>query len=64
MAIEINEERKREILNSFIDNKDFYKTSELREVRRVIVDSYYNVSKCIIEGNDYADCVDTLVERM
>ncbi|MDA0176605.1 MULTISPECIES: hypothetical protein [Mesoflavibacter] len=42
MAIEINEERKREILNSFIDNKDFYKTSELREVRRVIVDSYYN----------------------
>ena len=29
-----------------------------------VVDSYYNVSKCIIEGNDYADCVDTLVERM
>ena len=29
-----------------------------------VVDSYYNVSKCIIEGNDYADCVDNLVERM
>ena len=29
-----------------------------------VVDSYYNVSKCIIEGNDYADCVDTLVNRM
>ena len=29
-----------------------------------VVDSYYNVSKCIIDGNDYADCVDNLVERM
>ena len=29
-----------------------------------VVDTYYNVGKCIREGNDYADCVDTLVERM
>ena len=29
-----------------------------------VVDTYYNVSKCITDGNDYADCVDTLVERM
>ena len=29
-----------------------------------VVDNYYNVGKCIRDGNDYADCVDTLVERM
>ena len=29
-----------------------------------VVDSYYNVGKCILDGNDYADCVDTLVNRM
>ena len=29
-----------------------------------VVDTYYNVCKCISEGNDYADCVDTLVEKM
>ena len=29
-----------------------------------VLDNYYNVGKCIREGNDYADCVDTLVERM
>ena len=29
-----------------------------------VVDSYYNVSKCILEGNDYSDCVDTLVDKM
>ena len=29
-----------------------------------VVDTYYNVGKCISEGNDYADCVDTLVEKM
>ena len=28
------------------------------------VDNYYNVSKCIVDGNDYADCVDTLVSKM
>ena len=27
-------------------------------------DNYYNVSKCIVDGNDYADCVDTLVSKM
>ena len=29
-----------------------------------VVDTYYNVGKCISEGNDYADCVDTLVVKM
>ena len=29
-----------------------------------VVDTYYNVSKCITDGNDYADCVDNLVEKM
>ena len=29
-----------------------------------VVDNYYNVSKCIVDGNDYADCVDTLVSKM
>ena len=29
-----------------------------------VVDTYYNVGKCILDGNDYADCVDTLVERL
>ena len=29
-----------------------------------VVDSYYNVSKCILDGNDYSECVDTLVDKM
>jgi len=29
-----------------------------------VVDSYYNVTKCILDGNDYSDCVDTLVDKM
>ena len=29
-----------------------------------VVDNYYNVSECIVDGNDYADCVDTLVSKM
>ena len=29
-----------------------------------VVDSYYNVTKCIIDGNDYSECVDSLVNRM
>jgi hypothetical protein len=29
-----------------------------------VVDSYYNVTKCIIDGNDYSECVDSLVDRM
>jgi hypothetical protein len=29
-----------------------------------VIDNYYDVRKCILDGNDYADCVDTLVERM
>ena len=29
-----------------------------------VVDNYYNVSKCILDGNDYSECVDTLVDKM
>ena len=29
-----------------------------------VVDSYYNVSKRILDCNDYSDCVDTLVDKM
>ena len=29
-----------------------------------VVDNYYNVSKCILDGNDYSECVDTLVGKM
>ncbi len=42
MAIEITQTRKDEILHSFIENADFYKTTELKEVRKIIVDIYYN----------------------
>jgi hypothetical protein len=29
-----------------------------------VVDNYYDVESCIIRGEDYADCVDKLVESM
>ena len=29
-----------------------------------VVDTYYDVRKCITDGNDYSDCIDTLVQRM
>jgi len=29
-----------------------------------VVDNYYNVRSCITSGEDYADCVDKLVESM
>ena len=28
------------------------------------IDNYYDVKSCIIRGEDYADCVDKLVESM
>lgn len=42
MAIEISQTRKDEILHSFIKNVDFYKISELPEVRKIIAENYYN----------------------
>lgn len=42
MAIEITQTRKDEILHSFIKNAVFYKTTELKEVRKIIVENYYN----------------------
>ena len=29
-----------------------------------VIDNYYDVESCIIRGEDYADCVDKLVESM
>ncbi len=29
-----------------------------------VVDNYYDVASCITNGEDYADCVDKLVESM
>jgi len=42
MTIDITEEKKKEILESFIENNEFYKTTELANVRKVIVENYYN----------------------
>ena len=60
------------ILESYINPSDDYSYDpEFREdVDKIfeelegVVDNYYNVSKCILEGNDYSDCVDTLVDKM
>ena len=49
------------------DNEDTQFTNDCDDIfakLEGVVDTYYNVGKCISEGNDYADCVDTLVERM
>ena len=29
-----------------------------------VVDNYYDIRSCIISGEDYADCIDRLVESM
>ena len=60
------------IIEGYIQGSDDYSeesefgidVNSIFEQLEGVVDSYYNVSKCIIDGNDYADCVDTLVERM
>ena len=49
------------------DNEDTQFTNDCDDIfakLEGVVDTYYNVGKCITDGNDYADCVDTLVEKM
>ena len=49
------------------DNEDTQFTNDCDDIfakLEGVVDTYYNVSKCITDGNDYADCVDNLVEKM
>ena len=60
------------VLEGYIQGSDEYHFNDdfTRDMDKIfeelqgVVDTYYNVGKCISEGNDYADCVDTLVERM
>ena len=60
------------VLEGYINPSDDYSydpdfredVDKIFEELEGVVDSYYNVSKCILEGNDYSDCVDTLVDKM
>ena len=60
------------VLEGYIQGSDDYNddTEFAKDVDSIfeelegVVDNYYNVSKCIVDGNDYADCVDTLVSKM
>ena len=51
--------------DDYIEESEFgIDVNSIFETLEEVVDTYYNVSKCITDGNDYADCVDNLVERM
>ena len=60
------------IMEGYIEGNDDYNEESVfyQDVNNIferlegVLDTYYDVGKCIREGNDYADCVDTLVERM
>ena len=56
------------ILEGYVDNSNDPdlpgEIDNIFERLEGVLDNYYNVGKCIRDGNDYADCVDTLVERM
>ena len=60
------------VLEGYIQGSDEYHFNDdfTRDVDKIFeelestTDNYYNVNKCIIEGNDYADCVDSLVNKM
>ena len=60
------------VLEGYINPSDDYSydpdfredVDKIFEELEWFVDSYYNVSKCILEGNDYSDSVDTLVDKM
>jgi|TARA_B100001996_G_scaffold21107_1_gene16892 hypothetical protein len=60
------------VLEGYIQGSDDYHFDDdfNRDVDNIFerleqpIDNYYNVSKCIVDGNDYADCVDTLVNKM
>ena len=60
------------IMEGYIEGNDDYNEESVfyQDVNNIferlegVIDTFYDVRKCIIEGNDYADCVDNLVERM
>ena len=60
------------VLEGYINPSDDYSydpdfredVDKIFEELEGVVDNSYNVSKCILEGNDYSDCVDTLVDKM
>ena len=60
------------VLEGYIQGSDeyhfnYYFTSDVDKIFEELestTDNYYNVNKFIIEGNDYADCVDSLVNKM
>ena len=60
------------VLEGYINPSDDYSydpdfredVDKIFEELEGVVDNYYNVSKCILEGNDYSDCVDILVDKM
>ena len=60
------------VLEGYINPSDDYSydpdfredVDKIFEELEGVVDNYYNVSKCILEGNDYSYCVDTLVDKM
>ena len=46
-------------------NDDFTRdVDKIFEELEGVIDNYYDVESCIIRGEDYADCVDKLVESM
>lgn len=54
MAIEITEERKKELLTNFIENPTFYKYRDFKEIRDIIVDDYrddYDILQKISEND-------------
>ena len=46
------------------DDKLVAEIDEIFEELEGVVDKSYDVESCIIRGEDYADCVDKLVESM
>ena len=60
------------IMEGYIQGSDDYSeesefgidVNSIFEKLEGVVDNYYNATKGITYGNEYADCVDSLVERM
>ena len=54
MAIDISEERKKELLTNFIENPTFYKYRDFKEIRDIIVNEYrddYDIVKQICKSD-------------
>ena len=60
------------VLEGYVQGSDEYHFNDdfTRDVDNIfaelegVVDNYYDIRSCIIRGEDYADCVDKLVESM